>query len=661
MKKFTVVLIMLTSIFCFSQKPDHLNDLYKSEWKRFTDYVAKSKEKSNPDTTFDVRFYHLNLDVSIDTNAKYIKGNTICKFTSRVNNLSNINLSLTANLLVDSITGNATSFTVGNDNINIILDQSYQTGQSAEVQVWYQGVPLKTANYDGFVYSTHNNGEPIIATLSTPYLAHYWYPCKDGPDDKADSVYLDITVPDTIINGNEVIAVSNGMLENVTVNGDKKTFSWRHRYPIVTYYVMVAISNYSHFQQSFVGQGGEAFPLDYWVFKEHYTTSQAGMSEMPEAMQFFSNIYGIYPFWKEKYGMSELGRFGAIENQTNTIINSMGISWLGTSVHELSHMWFGDMITCHDWHHAWLNEGFATYSVALWKEHESGIGVYHDYMNAEGATMGGTLYLQNDLDTFNIFQPIVYNKGAWVLHMLRGVLGDTVFFDCLKTYATNTDFVYKNATTEDFRDLCETISGKDLHTFFDQWVYDQYYPKYYYNFVQDSTSKILTLHIKQAQDSINGWREVFEMPIQIKIKDVNGLDTLFTVMNNQKDQEYSFQMNGIVSHMPSSVLLDPDKWIIRQALYKYLMPVGTDEMTYNQTNITIYPNPASDKITLNLLNTFHKDSQVNIFDVAGMLVKSELLTQNQQPINVGDLSNGIYLVEIRSVGSVVKQKLVIQR
>ncbi len=647
MKKifFALVLIFLNCFGLFSQKSSILTDFYKLEWNNFKDFVKINKTRSDPDTTFDVTFYYLKTDVSINRNAKYIKGNVLCKFESSINNLQHIGLNLNRSLHVDSITGNSLSYTTIGDSIKINLDQAYNIGQTAEVCIWYQGVPQMAGGYKGLRYETHHNGEPIIATLSTPYLAQYWYPCKDGPEDKADSVYIDITVPDTIIDGNHVIAVSNGLLENVVPSEGKVTYSWRHRYPIVTYYVMMAISNYSHFQQIFTGNGGEVFPIDYYVFKENESISQIGVAEMPDVMQFFSEMYGKYPFWKEKYGMSELGYYGAIENQTNTIINNMGPDWFMTSLHELSHMWFGDMITCANWHHAWMNEGFATYSEALWKEHTGGINAYHSYLNNSPAYMGGTLYLQNDLDTFNIFQNIVYTKGSWVLHMLRGVLGDSTFFDCLKTYARTPGFMYKNASTEDFRDLCENISGKNLTTFFDQWVYDQYYPLYHYNFVQDTTSKILTLRIIQAQDSLNGWREVFEMPLRIKIRDINARDTLITILNNQKDQEYSFQLNADVNHINSSVIIDYQSWVICKTFFKPALPVGIKEIEKNILHFKCFPNPAYGEINI-VFQQLTENTRYEISDHLGRIVKKGLINTLSTTLSINDLNKGIYFLKV---------------
>jgi hypothetical protein len=344
--------------------------------------------------------------------------------------------------------------------------------------------------------------------------------------------------------------------------------------------------------------------------------------------------------------MSELGYYGAIENQTNTITNNMSPGWFDVSMHELSHMWFGDMITCADWHHGWLNEGFATYAEALWTENKSGMTAYHAYMNSNQATMGGTLYLQNDLDTFNIFQPIIYYKGAWVLHMLRGVLSDPVFFNCLKTYASTPEFMFKNATTEDFRQVAEKVSGKNLAAFFDQWVYDAYYPKYHYNYRQDSMTNVLTLHIFQAQASLNGWREVFEMPILVRITDTTGHVTLITVMNNQLNQEYNFRLTGGVLRNGTSVELDPDKWIIRTVSFKPNLPIGILETPGSGSVFSAYPNPATRELFIRSPREF-LPAAFEVFEPCGKRVNRGVLEAPVTAIPVMNLPGGFYMLKIQ--------------
>ena len=176
-----------------------------------------------------------------------------------------------------------------------------------------------------------------------------------------------------------LIAVSNGLLDTIETIGNKKIFRWKHNYPAVPYYIMVAISNYIHFQDIYYGDGYN-FPLDYYVFKSHLEAAKKGVAKMEDIMDFFTDKFGKYPFANEKYAMTQLGFYGGIENQTNSIVNSMGTDRLRLIVHELAHQWFADMITCETWNHAWLNEGFASYAEALYAEHSEGTNDYKNYI-----------------------------------------------------------------------------------------------------------------------------------------------------------------------------------------------------------------------------------------------------------------------------------------
>jgi aminopeptidase N len=504
-------------------------DFYEFERENWIDKIIFETENSN-DSTFDVTHYEINLDIPLGSS--FITGEVTCNFTSGISNLSSISLQLSSAFVIDSVGGNALQYSFANDTINITLDGNYNTGEKASVKIYYAGVPPVLNNTKGMRFETHGNNEPIIVTLSTPYLAHLWFPCKDGPGDKADSVYINITVPDTVINGNQLIATSNGTLSGIEISAGKRKFKWKELYPIIPYYIMSAVSNYSHFQQTINDNSGTSFPIDYYLFKEDSSTSVNGTLDLPEAMNLFIEKFGSYPFENEKYGMSQMGFYGAIENQTNTIQNKFSQPWFMITVHELAHMWFGDMITCINWHHGWLNEGFATYAEALWVEHLGGFNGYKNYMNGLKYTGGGTVYLQDTSNPFGIFLTIIYDKGAWVLHMLRGVLGDENFFNALSQYTSNPEFKYDHASTEDFKEICETVSGMALDFFFDQWIYDEYYPIYSYSYGQDTISNILNLNITQTQGQ-NSWREIFEMPIGVKINFANGSDTLVTLWNDQ--------------------------------------------------------------------------------------------------------------------------------
>jgi aminopeptidase N len=638
----TILLVCLISNSGPAQKSEALLNHYNHEFKNFKEFVSKNATFKG-DTNINVKFYYIDIEIGISS--PFVGGSVLCRFEPLIAGLNSIKLNLNGSLLVDSISQPCESFSHENSDIFINLENPVNPGDLVDLTIWYHGVPVLAGGYKGLRYEFHDENEPIIATLSTPYLAHYWYPCKDGPEDKADSVYMDITIPDTIVNNHELIAVSNGVLENIVIFNGKKTYQWRHRYPVVTYYVMAAISNYVHFQDYFNGTAGESFPLDYYVFADDLTASQEGVADLPEVMQLFSDKFGTYPFSNEKYGMTQLGFYGAIENQTNTITNNMMPSWFEVSVHELSHMWFGDMITCSNWHHAWLNEGFATYAEALWAEHLGGFEGYQSNIATDQYWQGGTLYLQNAQDTFNIFQQIVYAKGAFVLHMLRGFVGDTDFFNILSAYTANPDFMYQNATTEDFKNVAEIISGLDLSTFFEQWIYDEYYPVYHYNYLQGNNNEFYFV-ISQVQESL-GFRPVFEMPVNLRFIYDGGGDTTVTVWNNLQFQEYVFQLTNEVD----SVEFDPDLWILRQSEFNPDLPVGILELS-ERYGIKIYPDPVKEKLFISSDFENPMEMEILIYDAQRKIVHRKFIKPGCHTIiNVGNDPAGIYFYHLLKSGN----------
>jgi aminopeptidase N len=583
----------------------------ESAWR---EYIRRFPEGTAPGD-FDVTFYHL--DIEIATGNPYIQGSVLCRFASMVDSLSRITLDLQSALSVVNVTGNAAGYEQAGDTVSIALDRAYGTGEGAEVTVHYGGVPQLAGGYKGLRYGIHGANERIIASLSTPFLAHYWWPCKDGPGDKADSVWLDITIPDTTFGGYPLTAVSNGDFYCITHGGEKNTYHWRHCYPIVPYYVMVAISNYRVFQEVYTGPGAESFPLIYHVFDEHYDDARDGVARLPEAMTLFSEYFGAYPFAGERYGMTQLGFYGGIENQTNTIIGQMSPAWLWVAVHELAHMWFGDMITCHSWHHGWLNEGFATYCEALWEEYNGGQQAYINHLRSVKYLEGGTLFLQNDTDPFGIFISIIYDKGAWVLHMLRGLLGDEIFFQCLAEYAADPDLRYDHATTEDFQTICETVSGQDLDAFFDQWVYDERYPAYEYSFHQDPGSHITSVTLRQVQADY-GWREVFVMPLELRFYFSSGRDSTITVWNDQQVQHLQYDFAEPLAGM----LVDPDDWVLKTAALVVAVEEETEPLPRRFALEQNYPNPFNAHTIISYQLAEEAEVRLEVFNIAGQKVYS---------------------------------------
>jgi len=649
-----LICVMLLSRSGHGQLSQALVDFYQLEQQNWTEYILASRNLP-AFSNFDVKFYHLHIDLSL--NSPYLLGNVLCRFTATEDNTDSIKLNLRREYAIDSIQGMVSSYSFVNDTLTIVLDRLLQTGDSGWVQVYYHGAPPVANNTKGLRYVTHGGNQRVIASLSTPFLSHYWWPCKDGPGDKPDSVYVDISIPDTTVAGIPVVAISNGVLENIVSVGGKKTFQWREHYPIVPYYVMVAVSNYRDFHQIFPGSGGEVFPMDYYVFNENFSEAQQGVVDLPQVMGFFSDRFGVYPFSAEKYGMTQIGFYGAIENQTNTIINNMGIPYFGVAVHELAHMWFGDMITCKDWHHGWLNEGFATYAEALWVEHITGFDGYKNYMQNFQFYNGGTLYLQNISDPFNIFVPIIYNKGAYVLHMLRGVLGDSIFFDSMSAYAADPNYRYGHASTEDFKLVCESVSQRDLTFFFSEWVYDQYYPQYNFSYSQNTATGETHVDIRQTQSSL-GRRPFFEMPIELKFQFQGGGDTVVIVWNNQEVQSFALTIPRVISAME----FDPDGWILKTAQPVSVDGTPTDQVPNRLVLSANYPNPFNPSTTISFSLPKRTFVMLNVYDLLGRevasLVNDDLDAGNHQRVlDATSLPSGVYFYRLHAVGLTQTRKM----
>jgi peptidase M1-like protein/type IX secretion system substrate protein len=630
--KILVMLALIITSFTYGQRIDPHGFEHPVELIMSDDINA---EISN-DTTIDIKFYHIDVEILLDQ--PYISGNVNYKLISLIDGLSSFKLDLDSTYIIDSTSSQVSGITRSGSIITIELFDSSNTGDEINFTIYYQGIPYMPGGYKGLRYETHDNNEVIIASLSTPYLAHSWWPCKDGTEDKSDSTFIDITIKDTIIESIPVIAVSNGLLDTIVTSGNKRTFKWKHYYPIVPYYVMVAISNYEHFQQTFNGNG-YSFPIDYYVFESHMESAQEGVSLIPDVIDFYTQIFGPYPFLNEKYGMTQLGYYGAIENQTNTITNSMDTNWFTVSIHELAHMWFADMITCSTWHHGWLNEGFASYAEALYFEYK--YDDYHNYMENFEFYNAGTVYLEDVSNPFTVFQPIIYNKGAYVLHMLRGVVGDSAFFDIIYEYSTDTTFMYKQSTTEEYKEICETVSGMNLDYFFDQWIYDERFPMYRYNYNYEDNN--VDVVINQIQGIMN-WREFFCMPMEIGIEFVDGSDTIFLVFNDEVSGKYSFNVEKEVAN----VIPDPDNWILKQVTLDTTITVGIGSKSI--ANYNVYPNPNNGSFIIQSDNSSSaNDAVIMLYDIKGKLQFKGLIefeAGGKYNMVIPELQSGIYILNI---------------
>jgi aminopeptidase N len=566
------------------QAQDYMDvqDFRASEWQMKAEHWHQMQQNLASDIItdmedFDVKYWNIALDVT-DLNGHLITGHVTTIAEPVVDGVSEVQYNFNNVMTVDSVkaAGQIVDYTHSNDIITADLDRTYDTGETFTTIVYYHGHP-EASGFGSFTWNTHN-GQPIISTLSEPEGARDWWPCKDRPNDKADTSDIFITVPD------DLVATSNGtLISNVDNGNGTRTFHWHNHYPITTYLVCVSISNYQSFTDWYVTTEGDSMPIVNYVYPEHYANAVTDLSVTAGAIEFFATKFGEYPFLEEKYGHSIFPWGGAMEHQCNT---SYGQGLIRGDhrydyivVHELSHQWFGDMISPDIWPEIWMNEGFASYAEPLYFENLEGFQAYHDYMVNDNWVVdpSGPIYDPDELFSGNT----VYNKGSWVLHMLRGVMGDMAFFAGLHAYATDPTFMYKVTTTRQFQAVMEQFYGDDLGWFFDEWVWGMNRPWYGYSWMSEDLGNgqyEIFFHINQNQPSPAP--NVFTMPIQLYPR-ISGQDTLITVFNDSRSDDFRFVVNG----NPSTIRFDPNDWILKTAaLQTYGLNIVTTEMPEAHVN-----------------------------------------------------------------------------
>lgn len=586
------------------------------------------------DSTIDVIYYNLFFNIRTNPNYLFAQAEILC--TVLEYSSGSFYLELSNNLTVDSIkSGNSfLQFTHLNDKLTLTLNKIYNRGEQVSVIIYYKGLPVPTG-YGSFIFGTNNN-TPVIWTLSEPFGAGDWFPCKNSPDDKADSLRMKIKCR------NDFIAVSNGILLGITNNPDStKTYEWKCSYPIANYLISIAVTNYAEYKNYFKYSPSDSMPVVHYIYPQNLNGLKSQLDRTVDMLEFFSSKYGLYPFVNEKYGHVQFGKYGGMEHQT---IASMGLFNDDIMVHELAHQWFGDKITCRNWQNIWLNEGFATYSEALYTEHLYGKTIYDGFINykmLEAKRATGSVYVQNPNSISEIFDANrSYSKGGVILHMLRGIAGDTLFFRILRKYSSDTSLAFGTAVTEDFQHAAESVYGTNLSYFFLEWIYGENYPKYNINwsYVQNGNN-IYDVSFNLSQNT-NSNPVFFTMPVEIKIQTDKG-DTLLKIFNNAQQQSFVFNVFG----KPSSLTFDPENKILKD---KTGDEIAVPVKYYLAQN---FPNPFNPLTTINYELAKYTDVSIFVYDVLGREVKI-LVNEKQKPgaysvkFSSENLSSGIYFYQI---------------
>ncbi len=421
---------------------------------------ALSNYYSKNQKFIDVKHYNIRLNLFPDK--KLLKGNVIISGVVVDSAISSLDLNFYDNMKVSSVMLNSNNIMFNQHEKTISIEKHLSKNDTFLVSIIYEGTP-QSLGFGSFEFGEFDK-KSVVYSLSEPIYASTWFPCNDKPTDKA-------TADIFITNDSSKVSVSNGKLISVKTKGKRRTYHWKTEYPISTYLICFYSADYSEFEESYTTKNGEQMPIKFYAFPKHLKNAKNDFAINLPALKFFANKFGEYPFVKEKYGVAEfLWNMGAMEHQTITGIGERLVSGKGffkdIYVHELAHQWWGDAVSPKTWKDVWLNEGFATYSEALFWEYQSGYDALSSTMTSKfGEFDNGTLYNPGTA----LFSKLIYNKGSWVLHMLRKEVGDKNFNLILKCYFKK--YEYHNASTLDFKKLCEKISNRNLDYFFNQWVF----------------------------------------------------------------------------------------------------------------------------------------------------------------------------------------------
>lgn len=545
---------------------------------------------AEPEDATDVLHYFLDIKIIPEYSgptptAVRVEGVNTILVQSAVDGLTTFTVDLNSSLTLNGITGNVASYVRVGDQIIITLDHAYNTNEQFQVAVDYSGYP-STAGFGAFAWWTRNDAV-VVATLSEPYYARTWWACKDRLNDKS-TMQIHCTVP------NPLVVASNGVDEGTeAMAGGRTKYKWNSTNPIAAYLACLSITTYKKYDLVYnfdAGFGPQVMPVVSYLYSDHWdnglnlptAAEKAGCDELPTMLEKLGIAFGLYPFLNEKYGVAETGGVGSafsgtsMEHQTITSMSQIA-NFSDIMAHELAHHWWGDNVTCGTWNDIWLNEGFASYSEAVYRELKPGGGVasYWARMNARRPSTPEAQTYRTNIDSVGaIFSTnSVYNKGAWALHMLRHVMGDALFFQALLNYRASHESGF--ATTDEFAASISGTFGHDLSWFTDQWIMNPGAPRYEWAVSTSilNSQTYLKLMIRQTQNA-QGFG-VITMPVDIRITTNSGV-TVTKVWNDSLQEYYVIPVDGL----PSLVEFDEDgginnrNWILTKSLAQVAGPVA---------------------------------------------------------------------------------------
>jgi aminopeptidase N len=616
----------------------------KCNYKRFTGHKTKSNTLPlsyiQETEKYDVTHYSLAITANnMNTN---LSGEVQMTATA-LTDLDSVILELFPSYTINYILFNTDTAKYNWRNTGIHCKVNLKKGESFTITTNYAGKApdQKTNPLGGSGYSQKQSPswkKNVSWTLSEPFSAYEWFPCKQSLKDKIDSVQVAITVPDSCMAG------SNGILQKVIqLPNNQKCYTWKHLQPIDYYLISFSVANYTDYTIYAHPKNADSIPIQNFVYPNALSTFQPTINNTAKFIDYFSEIYTLYPFHKEKYGHCMAPISGGMEHQTMTTLGYFDNELIA---HELAHQWWGDNVTCGSWADIWLNEGFATYSeylmlAKLFPGDEK--TKLEDIHSSVLSVSTGSTWVKDSLNENSIFsRELVYDKGAAIIHTLRYIINnDSIFFKALQNYQTT--YAYNTATALNFKKSIENTTGLDLTNFFNEWYYGEGYPTYAGKITQktDNLTEVIISHTCSAPNKTN----LFTNPIDVKIGRTNKADTIirFNIGSNYAKFEFPATLN--LSEIKD---MDPSNYIVNRVAQ------FTNKIDTMKDNVLFYPNPTQDFISIELKNAMN--ASVKICAMDGKIIFEKTFTKETQ-VDLRNQTAGNYLLIIEGNNTIYEHKI----
>lgn len=595
--------------------------------------------RSSTSEQYDLHYHKLDLELS--NTSTYVKGAVTFRATVTAPLMSEFEFQLHPSLTIDSIRfqGQLVSHTTNGDYKTVALGSPLSQGNDFTAVIYYQGLPTslpQAAIGSGITNDVSPSwGARVTWTLSQPYSAYEWWPCKQSLRDKIDSLDVWITVDDSLKAG------SNGVLQQIsTLPGNKARYEWKHRHPIDYYLISAAVGNYIDYS-FYANPAGAPAPVliqNYLYNKPDFISFVTPRIDLTkDYLEYFSELFGLYPFHDEKYGHSAAPLSGGMEHQTMT---TQGVFTADIIAHELGHQWFGDYVTCGSWADIALNEGFASYLEYLMTAQFSP-NQASSFMNSVHISVmsqpGGSVYVTDTLNVGRLFNGrLTYDKGSAIFHTLRyEVNNDSLYFATLRSYLQQ--FGNGTALGTDLKNVFESETGLNLNDYFNQWYYGEGYPTFSVRW--NHSDGIVYLKVSQTT-SMPSVTPLFRTPLDLRII-CPAADTVVRVQLTDADTYISFPWAQVTGNL--NIVADPANWLLNTTGSIGKDPTLSLDVVEANTAFDIYPNPAEGFFTLSSTNA--ENESYAIYDSYGRLVQNIQSSAPKTLVDVSRLAKGVYYVK----------------